>query len=340
MYAPQMFGADYYRRSDSGSRNADDAETTMNILLNYKHPPERLIEPLESLGHRVFLNIWQPGKIAGCKIDAVIFETKQILKREWEFLKLSIWLKKKGIPRITWCLDWPNVGAKPWKMKILQNLPLLDIFASHDIHGLKSYKMKIIYLPNAAWTSRYNLRDHSLAEMRNPSFYSFDVSFLGNLDHQNYPEHQDRILFLHKLREILEREKITYRFLNSRNLSFDEQVQIIQRSRINLNIGAAADGQLEKSWGLPERCYGVPACGGFLLTDERGHAADDFVVGKELITFKSLEDCLEKIKYYLRNFEETRWIAENAYKKVYEEHTYYHRAQKIIKMIEDFKLKR
>lgn len=309
----------------------------MNILLNYKRPPERLIDPLLSLGHQVFLNIWRPEKIIENRIEGVIFETKQILKKEWEFLKLSLWLRKRKIPRITWCLDWPNVGAKPWKIKALQKFPLLDIFASHDIHGLKSRWMKIIYLPNAAWISKYNLRGHSLAEMRNPSFYWFDVSFLGNLDHQNYPEHRERFFFLQKLKQTLEEEKITCQFRDSRNLSFDEQVEIIQRSRINLNIGAAADGEREKSWGLPERCYGIPACGGFLLSDERGHAANDFVVGRELVFFKNLEDCLGKIKYYLSNFEETRWIAENAYKKVHEKHTYHHRAQKIIKLVEDTK---
>lgn len=311
----------------------------MNILLNYKHPPERLIEPLASLGHQVFLNIWQPRKILEFKIAGVIFETKQILKREWNFLKLSLWLRKKKIPRITWCLDWPNVGAKPWKMKALLNLPLLDIFASHDIHGLKSRQMKIYYLPNAAWTSKYNLKSHSLLEMRDSSFYLFDVSFLGNLDHQKFPEHRQRVQFLRELAKFLDQQRLSYQFQDSRFLSFAEQVELIQRSRINLNVGCAADGQGERSWGMPERCYGIPACGGFLLSDEREHAANDFMVGQELITFKGLEDCLRKIKYYLEHFEESRWIAENAYKRVYKEHTYYHRAQMIIKLIEDFKRK-
>lgn len=311
----------------------------MNILLNYKRPPERLIEAFENLGHKVFWNLWAVKKIKEQKIDAVLFDTKLILKREIRFLILSLFLQREKVVRITWCLDWPNVGVGSWKVKLMVKVPLLDIFASHDIHGLSSRSMSIVYLPNAAWISKYNLRGRSLAELRNPSFYWVDVSFLGNLDHQNYPEHQERFSFLEKLGRLLEKEKISYQFLDSRNLSFDEQVEIIQRSRINLNIGAAADGQRERSWGLPERCYGIPACGGFLLSDERRHAANDFIVGKELITFKNLEDCLEKIKYYLRNFAESRWVAENAHKKVYEEHTYYHRAQKIIRLIKEFKLK-
>lgn len=312
----------------------------MNILLNYKRPPERLMEAMESLGHQVFLNIWQPRKILERSIEGAIFETKQVLKREWEFLRLSLWLKKKKIPRITWCLDWPNVGAKPWKMKALQKFPLLDIFASHDIHGLKSRQMKIIYLPNAAWTSKYNLRGHSLLEMRETYFYQFDVSFLGNLDHQKYPEHRQRVEFLKALALLLDRQKISYQFKDSRFITFEEQVELIQRSRINLNVGCGADGPREKSWGLPERCYGIPACGGFLLSEERKHATIDFVLGQEMITFKNLEDCIEKIKYYLANFGKARWIAENAYKRVYQEHTYYHRAQSIIKLIEEFKEKR
>ncbi len=311
----------------------------MNILLNYKNPPKRLIEAFEALGHQVFWSFWEARKIEEYKIDAVIFETKPILKKEIKFLIFSFWLKRKKIVRITWCLDWPNVGASLWKVKLLLKLPLLEIFASHDIHGLESRSISIKYLPNAAWTSKYNLRGHSLTEMRDPDFYWFDVSFLGNLNYQNHPEHQERFFFLQKLGEILTREKITYKFLDSRYLSFEEQVQIIQRSRINLNIGAAADGQRRRSWGLPERCYGIPACGGFLLSEERRHAAQDFVLGEELITFKNLEDCLEKIKYYLKNFAEARWIAENAHKRVYNEHTYYHRAEKIIKLIEDIKSK-
>ncbi|MGB9700383.1 MAG: glycosyltransferase family protein [Thermodesulfobacteriota bacterium] len=295
------------------------------------------MEAFETLGHKVFWNIWEMKKIKEHKIEAVVFETKQILKREIKFLILSLWMQRHKVIRITWCVDWPNVGASAWKMQALQRLPLLDIFASHDVHGLQSSKMKIIYLPNAAWTSKYNLGDHSLQEMRDPSFYYWDVSFLGNLDHTAHPEHRARVNFLRKLAKILEKEKINYRFCDSRFMSYQEQVEIIQRSRINLNVGCAADGQREKSWGLPERCYGVPACGGFLLSEERVCADIDFSLGNEIVTFKNLRDCVEKIKYYIGNISEARRIAENAYGRVLAQHTYVHRAETLIKCIEDFK---
>lgn len=311
----------------------------MNILLNYKHPPERLSEAFKTLGHQVFWNIWERKKIKEYKIDAILFETKLILKKEIKFLILSLWSQRHRVVRISWCVDWPNVGASAWKMEALQRLPLLDIFASHDTHGLQSKKMKIVYLPNAAWTSKYNLRDRTLQEMRDPAFYYWDVSFLGNLDHLAYPEHRPRVEFLESLAKILEQEKINYRFCDSRFMSYEEQVELIQRSRINLNVGCAADGQGEKSRGLPERCYGIPACGGFLLSEERLNAEKDFSIGTEIVVFKDLKDCFEKIRYYLNNFGEARKIAENSYWRVHSQHTYLHRAETLINLIKNLNLR-
>src|SRR5438045_7710238 len=45
----------------------------------------------------------------------------------------------------------------------------------------------------------------------------------------------------------------------------------------------------------PERCFGVPACGGFLLSDVRKHAAESFIPGVEWADFLDLDDCVAKI---------------------------------------------
>ena len=59
---------------------------------------------------------------------------------------------------------------------------------------------------------------------------------------------------------------------------------------------AACDAGAEPSWGLPERCYGVPACGGFLLSDRRRHAAEDFA-DDERAEYDGLDDCVRKIRH-------------------------------------------
>jgi hypothetical protein len=108
----------------------------MRILLNYRQRNERLEEAFQELGHSVVYNLWDINDILANKIDAVIFEFKQILKEELRFLNLSFKLKKAGIPRITWCLDIPNIGARKWKLSLILRANLIDIFATHSIQEL------------------------------------------------------------------------------------------------------------------------------------------------------------------------------------------------------------
>ena len=125
--------------------------------------------------------------------------------------------------------------------------------------------------------------------------------------------------------------------MDSKNLSFDEQVEIIQKSKINLSCLSAADSIFGVSYGLTERCYGIPVCGGFLLMENRVHAKDDFNVGSEIITYSDIKDCLNKIHFYLTRHEDRRMIAEKAYHRVITEHTYMHRAIKLISEIQNLK---
>jgi spore maturation protein CgeB len=81
---------------------------------------------------------------------------------------------------------------------------------------------------------------------------------------------------------------------------------------------------------MPERCFGVPACGGFLLSDARKHASQSFIPGVEWVDFSDLEECIDKIKYYLANFPASRAIAEAAHARLVREHSYVHRAKTLV----------
>lgn len=189
------------------------------------------------------------------------------------------------------------------------------------------------YLANAAWTTHYHLNGHTLEAMRTRNFFLYDVSFIGNTNGQRYREHLKRQQFLDALKPRLEAKGLRVLIRHSEDVSTAEQVEIIQRSIINLNVGAACDHGGKVSWGLAERCYGVPAVGGFLLSDERVHARDDFDLEHEWASFRDLDDCLKKIDYYLAHFEENRTIAEAAHHKVAAMHTYKHRAKQLLEII-------
>jgi spore maturation protein CgeB len=176
-----------------------------------------------------------------------------------------------------------------------------------------------------------------LEELRAPDIYQWDVSFIGNVDNKRYPEHEKRVRFLAELENFLKEKRINFLFADSRDMSFNKQIDIIQRSKINLSCLTASDSsKYGKSWGLPERCYGVPACGGFLLMEDRIHVKDDFNA-EEVVIYADIKDCMNKILYYLTRHEERRSIAEKAYLRVINEHTYEHRSLKLIAEIQELK---
>lgn len=79
-------------------------------------------------------------------------------------------------------------GSKPWKLKYLTGLGLVDIFASHFKQGLDMNDSRTQNLTNAACTSHYNLGETNLDMMRQVLLFDVDVSCVGNIDALRYRE--------------------------------------------------------------------------------------------------------------------------------------------------------
>lgn len=88
-------------------------------------------------------------------------------------------------------------------------------------------------------------------------------------------------------------------------------------SRINLNISLRSIHS-----GIPLRVLDIMACGGFVLSNWQPEIAEYFEEGVEIVTFNSLEECMDKIAYYLTQEEERVEIALNGQKKVQELFSY------------------
>ncbi len=300
----------------------------------------RLRESLLELGHVVHDDIWDAKKIKEIQADLVIIAFTLMFHEKRKFIPLSLKLKKAGIPLATWNLDSPwNIKSRnTWRLNLILFLGMIDIYATHSLQNTGWIKgTKVLYLPNAAWVSRYNLHGSFLSELVSKKDYDYDVSFVGNLNKDSYPEHSARVKFLEKLALLLEKEGIKYMFIDSfreKSLSISQQIELIQNSKINLSCVAAVDSTGVRSWGLTERAYGIPACGGFLLMEHRHHASDDFSIDKEIAMYDgSLEDCLEKIKYYLEHETERKTILANAHARVMKDHTYLNRVKTLLNAI-------
>lgn len=246
---------------------------------------------------------------------------------------LTVWgmhrfLARRGIPLFVWNQDAPHyLNRAAWRLDWLNRARLFDLYATHSlVDARRDFADATLYLANAADTARYHLHDASLASLRDPSGYDCDVSFFGAMDGDRYPEMKPRQAFFAALGEHLRARNIRFVFRESAGMSAEEQVALIQKSRINLNFGASCDYLAPLASGLPERCYGIPASGGFLLCDRRTHARDDFTPGENWAEFDGLEDCVAKIAHWLENFGAARDLAERCHAHVMARHTYAHRA--------------
>ena len=244
------------------------------------------------------------------------------------------WTRLHGIPLFTWNQDAPHyLNRASWRLDLLDHFRLYDIYASHSLVDSRRFADTVLYLPNAADTARYKPSGFSLEALRDNSTYQYDVSFFGAMDGDHYKELQVRQEFFAALADRLRQRSIRYLFRESAGMSIAEQLALIRSSRINLNFGAACDYGSSVPSGLPERCYGIPAAGGFLLCDRRVHAHDDFIINENWAEFEGLDDCVEKISFWLDHFKQARDLAERCHQYVLNRHTYAHRASKLHKTL-------
>ncbi|WLR42968.1 glycosyltransferase [Bacillus carboniphilus] len=84
---------------------------------------------------------------------------------------------------------------------------------------------------------------------------------------------------------------------------------------------------------INNRTFDLAACQAFQIKQRVEDVYDYFEEEKEIVTFKNLEDCLEKIHYYLPRKQLRDQIAKEAYQKVISKHTFTNRLEKIFSIV-------
>lgn len=287
---------------------------------------------------------------AGQAFDAALFDDCRCyfgdvfhnVKAPLQFVRLKKELNRRGIPVVSWNRDAPwHCAIKPWRKVLIRPLRLVDLYLTHSLQDAAAFHAAPIYFANAAQVQCYHLGDKTLADLRDPRQYRVDVSFFGALN-PGFKQVRERVAFLHALAVRLDALQISHDFRDpyvyEPRMNLADQIALVQASRINLNVGAVCDTPVP-SWGLPERCFGVPACGGFLLSDRRQHAVDTFPPGT-WSEFASLDECVAKIQTHLHSFEQTRNLAEKLHRDVMHNHTYRNRAQQFLRHVNEYASRR
>ncbi len=108
-----------------------------------------------------------------------------------------------------------------------------------------------------------------------------------------------------------------------------EMYQALKDSRITLNIHADSSPTHASNMRLFE-ATGVGSC---LVTDWKENISGLFEPGRELITYKSAGECIEKIKWLLKHPAEREAIARAGQARTLKDHTYARRGKQFIEII-------
>lgn len=78
------------------------------------------------------------------------------------------------------------------------------------------------------------------------------------------------------------------------------------------------------------RLYEATGVGTLLITDWKVNLNEMFEPGREAVAYRSPEECVELIQYYLEHDDEREAIARAGQQRTLQEHTYYHRMQELV----------
>lgn len=137
----------------------------------------------------------------------------------------------------------------------------------------------------------------------------YDVCFVGHVNSANREQALDRLFSEFP------------NFYYGQQL-FDEAAKKYSETKVVFNISMEDD--------LIMRVFEVMGTGSFLLTNWIPTIEEHFEDGKDLVLYRSLDEMVDKAKYYLAHDEERERIAQAGYEKVMKHHTIQNRVDVIL----------
>ena len=103
-------------------------------------------------------------------------------------------------------------------------------------------------------------------------------------------------------------------------LPTEEVPRLLAQSRIILGIGTI--GHCRDFYALKMRDFDGPMSGSLYLTSDNPDLRLVYDVGKEIVTYRTVDDCVKKTLYYLRNDQEREEIASRGHQRAVCDHTW------------------
>lgn len=109
---------------------------------------------------------------------------------------------------------------------------------------------------------------------------------------------------------------------------FNELPAFYRECEVNLNFTS-----IQMPGAVNQRVFDCPAAGGFLLTDAQADLSNLFDTEVEVASFGSVEECVEKLRWFRDRPNARREILERARSRILREHTYVHRMKAIARLV-------
>ena len=87
-------------------------------------------------------------------------------------------------------------------------------------------------------------------------------------------------------------------------------------------LGVGTVGYCEDFYSLKLRDFDAPMSGVFYITHDNKDLNELYRVDKEIVTYRTVNECVEKVKYYLKNDSDREYIAKAGYNRAIKEHTW------------------
>lgn len=115
-----------------------------------------------------------------------------------------------------------------------------------------------------------------------------------------------------------------------------EMFKALSKSRIGFNVHSEAAGD----YAANVRIFEVTGVGSCLLTDWKKNMHELFEEDKEVVLFKTIDECKEKLRWLLDHPAGRNDIAVRGQQRVLRDHTYQHRAGQLHSLIQELLMKR
>jgi hypothetical protein len=178
-----------------------------------------------------------------------------------------------------------------------------------------------------------------LERLGKPNDKSIPVSFVGGLSRI----HEERVNLLEQLCRHVDlqiwgtaiQDVPTHlhlrRWYKGQAWGYD-MYRILQRSKITLNHHGRWAGPYANNC----RLYEATGVGTLLITDWKVNLPNLFEPGKEVVVYRTTEECAELVKYYLEHEKERESITQAGQQRTLNEYTYYQRMQELTHIVQKY----